>query len=56
MSVNAPKRMRILLRLPNWLGDGVMASSLFYTLKNHYPNAHFVLVEFNHYVRTFQKR
>lgn len=29
MSVNAPKRMRILLRLPNWLGDGVMASSLF---------------------------
>ncbi|MGL2811309.1 lipopolysaccharide heptosyltransferase II, partial [Helicobacter pylori] len=44
MSVNAPKRMRILLRLPNWLGDGVMASSLFYTLKHHYPNAHFVLV------------
>ncbi|STP03124.1 ADP-heptose--LPS heptosyltransferase II [Helicobacter acinonychis] len=23
MSVSAPKRMRILLRLPNWLGDGV---------------------------------
>lgn len=44
MSINAPKRMRILLRLPNWLGDGVMASSLFYTLKHHYPNAHFVLV------------
>ncbi len=44
MSVNAPKRMRILLRLPNWLGDGVMASSLFYTLKHHYPNAHFILV------------
>ncbi|RKV58721.1 lipopolysaccharide heptosyltransferase II [Helicobacter pylori] len=44
MSANAPKRMRILLRLPNWLGDGVMASSLFYTLKHHYPNAYFVLV------------
>ncbi|WP_104748136.1 lipopolysaccharide heptosyltransferase II [Helicobacter cetorum] len=36
--------MRILLRLPNWLGDAVMASPLFYTLKDHYPNARFVLV------------
>ncbi|AGT74495.1 lipopolysaccharide heptosyltransferase II [Helicobacter pylori SouthAfrica20] len=44
MNMITPKRMRILLRLPNWLGDGVMASSLFYTLKNHYPNARFVLV------------
>ncbi|WP_104761497.1 lipopolysaccharide heptosyltransferase II [Helicobacter cetorum] len=35
---------RILLRLPNWLGDAIMASPLFYTLKALYPNARFILV------------
>ncbi|AFI05579.1 lipopolysaccharide heptosyltransferase II [Helicobacter cetorum] len=44
MGITTQNGMRILLRLPNWLGDAVMASSLFYTLKNHYPNARFVLV------------
>lgn len=35
---------KILLRLPNWLGDSVMASPLFEWLKLAYPNARFTLV------------
>ena len=36
--------MRILLRLPNWLGDGVMVSPIFEVLKQQYPQADFILV------------
>lgn len=32
------------MRLPNWLGDGVMFTPSFQALKEHYPNAVFVLV------------
>lgn len=35
---------RILLRLPNWLGDAVMASVAFEFLKVHFENAKFILV------------
>lgn len=36
--------MRILIRMPNWLGDGVMISPIFEFLKSYYPQASFVLV------------
>ncbi len=36
--------LRILLRLPNWLGDAVMISPSFELLKAHFENAKFVLV------------
>ncbi|MDU7693534.1 MAG: glycosyltransferase family 9 protein [Helicobacter sp.] len=36
--------MFILIRLPNWLGDGVMFSPAFELLKSHFKDAHFVLV------------
>lgn len=36
--------MKILLRLPTWLGDAIMATPTFYALKNTYPHAHFTLV------------
>lgn len=35
---------RILLRMPNWLGDSVMASVAFENLKKHFPCATFSLV------------
>lgn len=35
---------RILIRMPNWLGDGVMASPIFEVLKSQYPKADFVFV------------
>lgn len=35
---------RILLRLPNWLGDAVMVSPAFELLKAHFENAKFVLI------------
>lgn len=35
---------RILLRLPNWLGDAVMISPAFELLKAHFANAKFVLI------------
>lgn len=35
---------RILLRLPNWLGDAVMISPAFELLKAHFKNAKFILV------------
>ena len=36
--------MRILIRLPNWLGDGVMATPAIESLKASYPDAIFTLV------------
>ncbi len=36
--------MRILIRLPNWLGDGVMFSPSFEALKRRFSSADFVLV------------
>ncbi|WP_104694993.1 lipopolysaccharide heptosyltransferase II [Helicobacter salomonis] len=36
--------MRILLRLPNWLGDCVMATPLVETLRSHYRDASFIMV------------
>lgn len=36
--------MRILIRLPNWLGDGVMATPAIESLKTSYPEAVFTLV------------
>lgn len=36
--------MRILIRLPNWLGDGVMLTPTFETLKEYYKDSRFVLV------------
>lgn len=36
--------MKILLRLPNWLGDGVMFSPIFEVLKKQYVDADFILV------------
>lgn len=36
--------MRILLRLPTWLGDAVMATPTIELLKSHYPQASFTLV------------
>lgn len=39
---NSP--LKILLRMPNWLGDSVMVSPSFELLKAHFPDASFVLV------------
>ncbi|WP_120944200.1 MULTISPECIES: lipopolysaccharide heptosyltransferase II [Helicobacter] len=36
--------MKILLRLPNWLGDGVMATPMLETLRSHYKESAFILV------------
>ncbi|MCE3039480.1 lipopolysaccharide heptosyltransferase II [Helicobacter anatolicus] len=36
--------MKILIRLPNWLGDGVMLTPIFEILKHYYKDAVFVLV------------
>lgn len=36
--------LKILLRLPNWLGDAVMASPAFEMLKEHFPNAKFGII------------
>lgn len=36
--------MKILLRLPTWLGDGVMATPTLQALQEAYPNASFTLV------------
>lgn len=38
------KILRILLRLPNWLGDAVMVSPSFELLKTHFPNATFDII------------
>ncbi|MDX2330655.1 lipopolysaccharide heptosyltransferase II [Campylobacter hepaticus] len=35
--------MKILIHLPTWLGDAVMASSALYGILNHFKNAHFIL-------------
>lgn len=42
--MNVSPITRILLRLPNWLGDSVMISPAFEWLKRIYPQAHFTLV------------
>lgn len=51
--------MNILIRLPNWLGDAVMATFALEILYRTYPNAHFYFVGskvscalFNHYPNT----
>lgn len=44
MGEHDTRKLRILLRLPNWLGDSVMASVAFERLKAHFPNATFSLV------------
>lgn len=36
--------MKILLRLPTWLGDAIMATPVFYELKRLHPQAHFTLI------------
>jgi len=36
--------LKILLRFPNWLGDGVMATPSLELLKTHFPNATFSIV------------
>ncbi|HOI84192.1 MAG TPA: lipopolysaccharide heptosyltransferase II, partial [Campylobacterales bacterium] len=36
--------MKILVRLPNWLGDAVMATPVLESLKASYPDALFTLV------------
>jgi heptosyltransferase II len=36
--------MRILVRMPNWLGDAVMATPALHNLLGHFPEAQFVLV------------
>lgn len=38
------KELKILLRLPNWLGDSVMVSPSFEILKEYFPNAIFSIV------------
>ena len=38
------KELKILLRLPNWLGDSVMVSPSFEILKDYFPNATFSIV------------
>lgn len=38
------RKLKILLRLPNWLGDSVMVSPSFELLKSHFPNATFNIV------------
>ena len=51
--------MNILVRLPNWLGDAVMATFGLEILYQTYPNAHFYLIGskvscelFDHYPNT----
>jgi heptosyltransferase-2 len=39
--------MNILIRLPNWLGDGIMAIPAIYQLKESYPDAKFTIVGSN---------
>ncbi|RDU62633.1 lipopolysaccharide heptosyltransferase II [Helicobacter sp. MIT 14-3879] len=41
------RELKILLRLPNWLGDSVMCSIAFEELKKHFPNAVFSIVGTN---------
>lgn len=36
--------MKILIILPNWLGDAIMATPAIELLSEHYPNAHFTFV------------
>lgn len=36
--------MKILLRLPNWLGDAIMATAAIEMLKEHFPKASFTIV------------
>jgi heptosyltransferase-2 len=36
--------VRILVRMPNWLGDAVMATPALNNLRDHFPQAEFVLV------------
>ncbi|MDO7253920.1 lipopolysaccharide heptosyltransferase II [Helicobacter cappadocius] len=36
--------MKILLRLPNWLGDAIMATAAIEVLKEHFPQASFTIV------------
>ncbi len=38
------RALRILLRMPNWLGDAVMASAAFEILKAHFVNAKFSII------------
>ncbi len=38
------EKMRILLRLPNWLGDGVMVTPSIEMLKEKFPNATFSII------------
>ena len=38
------RELKILLRLPNWIGDSAMASGAFETLKSHFPNAIFSIL------------
>ena len=38
------EKMRILLRLPNWLGDGVMVTPSIELLKEKFPNATFSII------------
>lgn len=45
--------MRILIRLPNWLGDGVMFSPAFEILKAQFRDADFVLVGPSHVIALF---
>ena len=40
--------MNILVRLPNWLGDAVMATFGLEILYQTYPNAHFYLIGSNY--------
>ncbi len=36
--------MIIVIRMPNWLGDAVMATPAFAILKNHFENAKFIII------------
>lgn len=38
------KEMRIVVRMPNWLGDLVMAFAAFEDLRKAYPTAHLAVV------------
>ncbi len=42
--MNPDSNYKILLRMPNWLGDSVMVSASFELLKTYFPNAIFTLV------------
>lgn len=46
MSKNTNQRLilKILLRLPTWLGDAIMATPAYYALKNQFPKAQFTLI------------